>query len=95
MLYEVITHSETIKEPVYAKSTRNINLNYAFVEMALNLNKNGESLKPEKPNQKATKKEWDNWKNWLKLSNQDKIRPHLEAMANDMQSVLVSFEILD
>lgn len=95
--FTLLTPSKTLVEPVLKQATRNLHSTYPFIEMALNLDKNGKSCKPKPP-----KKGFDKWLRtkegqlylmWNKATDVQKIQVHLENIAHDLKAELISFQI--
>lgn len=82
----ILEQSKTIKEPIFKQATRSIKLSNSFLELCL--------TRPKKPHSSATYKEWDFYNEWNKISKVDKVRFQLEKLAHDLNSELISFEIL-
>ena len=78
--------SRTIKEPKYSKPTRSLALGVSFIEYCL--------IRPMKPSKKATQQEIDIFKNWNKLSIEQKVELNLLKLAHDLNCSLIGFEIL-
>lgn len=89
------TPMRVINEPVLNYATRNLNLSYAFLEMALNLDDKCKSQRPERPRKHGTKKDWDLYNRWNIMSEKEKIRIKLLEYAHDINCELISFDILN
>jgi len=77
---------QTIREPEYSHATRNVTFNNEFLMMSLS--------RPIKPRKGAPFSEWTIFEQWNKTSENDKIEFQLNKYAHDINSVLISFEVL-
>lgn len=75
-----------IEEPKYSIPQRNLVLGSQFIEAAL--------IRPSKPSKKATQQEIDIFRNWNKMSVEQKVEFSLLKLAHDLNCNLVSFKIL-
>lgn len=92
--WKLLSPLQTNTEPEFTHATRTLNLGYAFLENALNLDKNGKSQRPMKPRNNDSYEKWNRYNNWNRLSDDDKVRFHLMEIAKDQGLKLVSFEIM-
>ena len=83
----VVEESRTIKHPEYADCSRKVVLDYSFIEKALEI--------PESPKRNSGDyHRWLRsdlgklWSDWKKLSDEQKIKRHIEIYVKDMTGML-------
>ena len=83
----VTTPSKTLKHPEYADCSRKVVLDYSFIEKALEI--------PESPKRNSGDyHRWLRsdlgklWSDWKKLSDEQKIKRHIEIYVKDMTGML-------
>lgn len=77
---------KTDREAKYSYATRSLTMSNDFIINAL--------TRPEKPHKKASNEEWNAFSRWNVTNDEQKIKFRLKQYAHDINSELVSFEII-